>query len=639
MFKGQLVVLMLLLSSVFIGCSDNSNAGSSSNNNGVDTTAPEFVSSSSINVDENQIDALTLHATDQTSITYAILDSNDSSSFSVNNTSGKVTFISAPDFETKALYTFTVSATDTAGNIATQVITITINDIDENIPAPIVQDGVTYGVVVSPYTGKQWLDRNLGASQVCTALDDVSCYGGYYQWGRQSDGHQDFNSQTTAIKATDVTTVGHDMFITTNSGDWADNVTDLSIRTENWGKADGSSVCPTGYRVPTMAELKAETVLSVGDVNNITDAFNNFLKLPSSGRRDNDASYLGQDGSIFIWTRDHLALFIGSSWQPHSGDLSEGLSVRCIQNMLPVAFDQAITVVEQNSTNNSITLQADDEDKELVSYTVVSQPLHGSLSGVAPNLTYTPDIGYDGNDSFTFKVNDGAEDSNIATVDISISSMLSTGIIMHRGLEYKEVISPYTTKVWLDRNLGASQVCTALNNEACYGDYYQWGRDSDGHEKSSSTSIAEQAVRIDNAGVDLRDASNTDNSDWANVIDFDGTLRSAQWSNTSGTSVCPSGFRVPTMTELKNETVDSMDAMSNNTEAFNSFLKLPSSGWRYASGGLVQELGTVGSVWSSSPTTTSYTYQSFMLTFGTTFVETSDRHRERGASVRCIKNY
>jgi hypothetical protein len=34
--------------------------------------------------------------------------------------------------------------------------------------------------------------------------------------------------------------------------------------------------------------------------------------------------------------------------------------------------------------------------------------------------------------------------------------------------------------VWLDRNLGATQVATKVDDSAAYGDYYQWGRAKDG---------------------------------------------------------------------------------------------------------------------------------------------------------------
>jgi hypothetical protein len=52
---------------------------------------------------------------------------------------------------------------------------------------------------------------------------------------------------------------------------------------------------------------------------------------------------------------------------------------------------------------------------------VVTQPLHATLTGAAPNLAYTPSANYNGQDSFTFKANDGTADSNVAQVSITVS--------------------------------------------------------------------------------------------------------------------------------------------------------------------------------------------------------------------------
>jgi VCBS repeat-containing protein len=54
---------------------------------------------------------------------------------------------------------------------------------------------------------------------------------------------------------------------------------------------------------------------------------------------------------------------------------------------------------------------------------MVSRPAHGTLSGTAPNLTYTPDKNFNGSDSFLFKVNDGIADSAPATVSITVASV------------------------------------------------------------------------------------------------------------------------------------------------------------------------------------------------------------------------
>jgi Ca2+-binding RTX toxin-like protein len=65
-----------------------------------------------------------------------------------------------------------------------------------------------------------------------------------------------------------------------------------------------------------------------------------------------------------------------------------------------------------------------DTDNDPLTYTVVSQPTHGTLSGTAPSLIYTPNTGYSGTDSFTFKANDGQADSNIATVTMQVHPVL-----------------------------------------------------------------------------------------------------------------------------------------------------------------------------------------------------------------------
>ena len=47
-------------------------------------------------------------------------------------------------------------------------------------------------------------------------------------------------------------------------------------------------------------------------------------------------------------------------------------------------------------------------------------PVSVPLSGTAPNLTYTPDLGFTGADSFTFLTNDGMANSEAATVTINV---------------------------------------------------------------------------------------------------------------------------------------------------------------------------------------------------------------------------
>ena len=93
-------------------------------------------------------------------------------------------------------------------------------------------------------------------------------------------------------------------------------------------------------------------------------------------------------------------------------------------NSAPVATPQSVTV--SFNTAKAVTLAATDADNDPLTYAVVTSPTHGTLSGTAPNLTYTPTAGYNGADSFTFKANDGKLDSNIATVSITVNPAAPT---------------------------------------------------------------------------------------------------------------------------------------------------------------------------------------------------------------------
>jgi hypothetical protein len=94
-------------------------------------------------------------------------------------------------------------------------------------------------------------------------------------------------------------------------------------------------------------------------------------------------------------------------------------------NAAPVAAAQSVSTTAGSAL--AITLTATDADSTTLTYVIVSNPSHGTLSGSGSALTYTPDAGFSGADSFTFKANDGFSDSNVATVSITVSAAASAG--------------------------------------------------------------------------------------------------------------------------------------------------------------------------------------------------------------------
>ncbi len=88
-------------------------------------------------------------------------------------------------------------------------------------------------------------------------------------------------------------------------------------------------------------------------------------------------------------------------------------------NYAPVAVAQSVSTAEDAA--KAITLAGTDAENSDLTYTIVSQPANGTLSGTAPNLIFTPAANFNGSSSFTFKVNDGTADSAVATVSITVT--------------------------------------------------------------------------------------------------------------------------------------------------------------------------------------------------------------------------
>ncbi len=193
--------------------------------------------------------------------------------------------------------------------------------------------------ILNPHTGKVWMDRNLGASQVATSSTDEDAYGDLYQWGRSADGHQIRTSGTTTTLSS-TTSPGHGDFITQNSSpsDW------LSPQNNNlWQGVNGvNNPCPNGYRLPTQAEW---SVVSGGDGastigwSNASDAFNSPLKLPMAGRRlvtDGLLLSVGSRGDYWSSTVSSVNASIlsvsSNNANMSSNSRGTGLSVRCIKD-------------------------------------------------------------------------------------------------------------------------------------------------------------------------------------------------------------------------------------------------------------------------------------------------------------------
>ena len=202
---------------------------------------------------------------------------------------------------------------------------------------------------------------------------------------------------------------------------------------------------------------------------------------------------------------------------------------------------------------------------------------------------------------------------------------------------YYEVANQATQKVWLDRNLGASQVAQAATDFLAYGSLYQWGRLADNHQcitwASSYSGTPVNGVTTTTSSSNTPGHSlfvKTLTSPW----DWRVPQNNSLWQGVSGiNNPCPAGYRIPTSTEFNAEVTSWVS--KNTTGAFGSSLKWVTAGYRDFPDGNIYQGGATGAYWSS---TISNTTKAMVLRFTATMGLTADDFRAVGYSVRCIKN-
>jgi hypothetical protein len=176
----------------------------------------------------------------------------------------------------------------------------------------------------------------------------------------------------------------------------------------------------------TTSEDSPLTVGAPGVLLNDTDAQGQPLTAVLGADAAHGHVVLAPDGS-FVYTpggnfngSDNFT-YTASDGLASSAPATVHLTVTPV-NDLPTATSVSTSTPEDAAV--SVPLAGSDPDGNSLTRSIVANPTHGGLGAITSGaVTYTPDPDYHGPDSFTFKVNDGSADSNVATVSLTVSSV------------------------------------------------------------------------------------------------------------------------------------------------------------------------------------------------------------------------
>lgn len=183
--------------------------------------------------------------------------------------------------------------------------------------------------------------------------------------------------------------------------------------------------------------------------------------------------------NITAGTHTYTAQYLGDSNYPAVFSFGSVTLTASSGTTAPVANPQTVAV--GYNVPKSITLTA--TGAGTLTYSIVAQPLHGVLSGTAPNVTYTPNAAYSGPDSFTFKANNGV-DSNVATVSITVGAPATTlslatpspssGLTANQTTTLTATLSPTTAGAntatgTITFNDGGSAICNGVSFNSTTG--------------------------------------------------------------------------------------------------------------------------------------------------------------------------
>ena len=384
-----------------------------------DTTPPSFTSTSTFNAAENQIAVGTVTTNDTTAT--LSLSGTDASYFNLAS-DGTLTFKNAPDYEVKNSYSISVSAKDSAGNSANQMITINLIDILETSPTLnnatfTVEEGKSQGYIIG------------SVPIISTGGDAIS------QFTLLNTLHSDHfnidtNGQITISNVADMNYTYEDIYnlqVTCKNSYGTSNTANITITVQTKPVATLTTLTlnedtPKSDVAMSATDTDGGTLSysitanpSHGNISSVNSATGAFTYTPTANYYGSDSFTYSVTDGIFIISQNVAVTINGV-------------------NDAPTATTQALST-DEDTPITGVLGATDIDPSDTLTFSVISSTSgcsadisHGTfLLDTNGTYTYTPDANYYGTDGFCYKVQDDSgtstSDSNLQEVTITIASI------------------------------------------------------------------------------------------------------------------------------------------------------------------------------------------------------------------------
>jgi endonuclease G, mitochondrial len=132
---------------------------------------------------------------------------------------------------------------------------------------------------------------------------------------------------------------------------------------------------------------------------------------------------INSDWHTYLTTVDAVETLTGYDFFANVPDIVENSIEAGVNGDNPPGTDNQFATTAEDVPADIVLNAVSPAPSPTFTYTIVTSPANGVLSGSGPNFSYTPAQDFHGSDSFTFRVNDGSHDSNTSTVNITVTDV------------------------------------------------------------------------------------------------------------------------------------------------------------------------------------------------------------------------